>query len=114
MDQVTLQPLIGKGRQFWLKPVGPPKDHPDWGADEVRTWPHPEIEVHFTRNPVQIAVGAIVIAYRIRLRTLIYVAQRLSAAEWTTEEEKRSEYWRERYPYYFKARNLTPEFGASW
>src|SRR5262249_44521740 len=76
MANVALDPLLPDSPegQFWLKPIGPPQDHPDWNAPEHRTWSHSPIEVHFSRNPVRVAVGAIIIAYRVRYQKLIYVA----------------------------------------
>jgi hypothetical protein len=115
VDDKSLDHLLndGRERQFWLKPIGPPKDHPDYAAEELRTWTEREIEIHFHKNPVKIAVGAFLIAYRVRYATLIYVAERLPLEEWS-REEVRSEYSRRRWPYYIKARNLTPEYGKVW
>ena len=115
MDNNRLEELLndGRERQFWLKPVGPPQDHPDWGVECDRRWIENQIEIHFHKNPVRIAVGAVLIAYRVRYSTLIFVAQRLPVSEWS-HEEVRSEYWRDRFPHHIKARNLTPEFGMAW
>ena len=116
MDGQSLDQLLndGRNRQFWLKPVGPPKDHPDWNVPEHRTWTESEIEECFAKNPAKVAIGAIVIAYRIRISKLIYVAERLPLVEWSTQPENRSDYWRRRYPFWFKERNLTPEYGKVW
>jgi hypothetical protein len=115
VDDKSLDHLLkdGRERQFWLKPIGPPKDDPDWGAEEHRTWTEAELEIHFSKNPVNVAVGAVLIAFRVRYSKLIYVAERLPVAEWS-KEEVRSLYSRRRYPYYIKARNLTPEYGKVW
>jgi hypothetical protein len=115
MDTIALDSLLGDGsdRQFWLKPVGPPKDHPDWDAPEDRTWSQSQVEIHFSRSPARVAVGAIIIAYRVRYQKLIYVAQRLPVAEWGPSEV-RSEYSRRRWPHLIKVRNLTPQYGAVW
>jgi hypothetical protein len=115
MDNISLDRLLASGseRQFWLKPIGPPKDHPDWDAPVDRAWTEREIEIHFAKTPARVVVGAIIIAYRIRVQKLIYVAERLPLAEWSPEGV-RSEYARRRWPYYIKARNLTPEYGEAW
>jgi hypothetical protein len=115
MDSAALDSLLADGadRQFWLKPIGPPRDHPDWDAPDDRAWSHSPIEIHFARNPARVAVGAVIIAYRVRYQKLIYVAQRLPLAEWGPAEV-RSEYSRRRWPYLIKGRNLTPEYGAVW
>src|SRR5262249_5610449 len=115
MDNVALDFLLADGaeRQFWLKPIGSPKDDPNWDTPEHRTWSQNEIEIHFARSPAKVAVGAIVIAYRVRVQKLIYVAQRLPLEEWGPAEV-RSEYSRQRWPHIIKARNLTPEYGGVW
>ncbi len=115
MDIASLDKLLTdpSERQFWLKPIGYPKDHPDWDTFESRKWTESQIEVHFAKSPAKIALKAIVIAYRIKLSTLIFVAERLPVTEWGTAENRRA-YDKERWPYYIKARNLTPEFGSVW
>jgi hypothetical protein len=115
MDNVALDSLLADRaeRQFWLKPIGPPKDHPDWDAPDDRVWSQSQIEVHFAKSPAKVAVGAIIIGNRVRYKKLIYVAQRLPLEEWGPTEV-RSEYSRRRWPYPIKARNLTPEYGAVW
>jgi hypothetical protein len=60
-----------------------------------------------------VAVGAIIIAYRVRIRKLIYVARRLPVEQWGPAEV-RSEYSRRRWPYFIKAQNLTPQYGGVW
>ena len=104
MDDKSLDDLLKdvRVRQFWLKPVGTPKDHPEYAAEEHWIWTESEIEIHFHKNPVRIAVGAVVIAYRVRYSTLIYVAERLPREEWS-KEEVRSEYSRSAWPHHIKA-----------
>src|SRR4051812_2427871 len=108
MDNANLDALLvdESGRQFWLKPIGPPKDHPDWDAPETRTWTQSQIEIHFSKNPVRVAVGAIIIGYRVRIQKLIYVARRLPLEEWGPAEV-RPEWARRRWPHLIKGRNLT-------
>ena len=115
MDNVTLDRLLADSadKQFWLKPIGPPKDHPDWNAPEERTWTQRDIEIHFSKNPAKVAVGAIVIAYRVNIQKLIYIAERLPLSDWGPVEI-RSEASRRRWPFYIKGRNLTPEYGGVW
>jgi hypothetical protein len=115
VDNLALDRLLQDetATQFWLKPIGPPKDHPDWDAPEHRVWTQNEIEIHFAKSPAKIAIGAIIVAYRVRLQKLIFVARRLPLAEWS-KEEVRSEYSRQRWPFHIKARNLTPEYGRAW
>jgi hypothetical protein len=115
MDNNALDSLLTDGteRQFWLKPIGPPKDHPDWNSSDDRTWSQNDVEIHFAKSPAKVAVGAIIIAYRVRYQKLIYIARRLPLEEWGLAEV-RSEYSRCRWPYLIKGRNLTPEYGAVW
>ena len=115
MDSTSLDKLLNdpSKRQFWLKPIGYPKDHPEWDAFESRKWTQSQIEVQFAKSPATIALNDIIIAYRIKLSTLIYVAERLPVSEWG-KLENRPEYDKKRWPHCIKARNLTPEFGNVW
>jgi hypothetical protein len=115
VDNTSLDQLLGdkRERHYWLKPVGPPKDHPDWGVEENRTWTEDQVEIHFAKSPARIAVGAVIIANRVRYSQLIYVSERLPVDQWA-EPEIRSAYSRQRWPFHVKACNLTPEFGRSW
>jgi hypothetical protein len=40
LDGASLHELLSdaRERQYWLKPIGYPKDHPDWDAFESRKW----------------------------------------------------------------------------
>lgn len=115
MDNKNLDELLSQSdnRRFWLKPIGPPKNHPDWATEEYRTWGEEELEVHFHHNPVQVHVGDVLIAFRIRYSKLIYVAERLSVSE-SVQWENRPEWARKKWPFPIKARNLTPEYGKVW
>ena len=115
MDPTSLDKLLAdtRKRQFWLKPIGFPKDHPDWDVFESRKWTESEIEIHFAKTPAKIAVGAIIIAYRIHVSKLIFVAERLPMSEWSPADS-RSDYSRRRWPFYIKGHNLTPEYGSVW
>ena len=39
-------------RQFWLKPIGPPRDRPEWDEEEYRVWTQSEIEMGVTGAPL--------------------------------------------------------------
>ena len=112
MDDKNLDHLIQNpnGRQFWIKPVG----HPDLPVDEHRPYDAPIIRIEFANNPLAIKGGDILIVYRIKISKLIYVAEALSTSFKTTDEEIRKEPWRLRWPWIIEAKNLTPEYGASW
>jgi hypothetical protein len=115
LDATSLDKLLNdsRDRQFWLKPIGFPKDHPDWDVFETRKWTECEIEIHFAKTPARIAVGAVLIAYRIHVSKLIFVAERLPMTKWSAPEN-RSAYSKRRWPYYIKGLNLTPEYGSVW
>jgi hypothetical protein len=115
MDNNSLDTLLNdtRKRSYWLKPIGWPTDHPDCDAIETRNWTEPQIEIHFAKGPAKIALGDIIIAYRIRYKNLLYVAERLPVTEWT-QAEKRSAYEMQRWPHHIKARNLAPEFAGAW
>jgi hypothetical protein len=115
LDTSSLDVLLKNAhkKQFWLKPIGAPKWHKDWPLAESRKWTEDQVEIHFHDDPVKIAVGAIVIAYRIRYAKLIYVAERLPVNRWGKPEWRAPE-WVKHFPYYIKATNLSPEFGGAW
>lgn len=115
MDNKKLDELLSHSdnRRFWLKPIGPPKDTPEWDTEELRTWEDGELEVHFHDNPVHVHVGDVLIGFRVRYSKLTYVAERLSVTD-SAQWENRPEWARQRWPFPIKARNLTPEYGKVW
>jgi hypothetical protein len=115
MDNNSLDMLLNNScqKQYWLKPIGWPQDHPYWDFIEDRIWTKDQIQIDFSDNPVQIAVSGVVFVYRINCSKLCFVAERLPRAEWTEKEPRSAEQLR-RWPHYIKARNLTPEFGRVW
>lgn len=115
MDNDSLDLLLTNAskRQFWLKPIGWPQDHPYWDLIEDRVWTQDQIQIDFSDDPVQVAVAGVVIVYRINISQLCFVAERLPVADWTAKEPRSAEQLR-RWPHYIKARNLTPQFGRVW
>lgn len=109
MDNQSLNAVLSSNRerQFWFKPIGLPgqplHDHPE-------TWPEDPVDITFTNRP-RVEVGDVLIAYRTGAVRLIYVAECLEPAREFTDEEMRENHWRNRFPWHFNARNLTPEFG---
>src|SRR5438270_605878 len=98
MDNSSLDELFQdrQERSFWLKPVGPPKDHPDYEKDEHRTWGNDPVEIHFARRPGRIKPGDILIAYRVRIGKVLYVAEYLADAELATDAQVQQEPFRAR------------------
>jgi hypothetical protein len=103
-----------RGRRFWLKPVGLGDRPIIINGAEHEECTESEVEIRFTRASDEIQVGDILLAYRVGVATLMYIAERLPRGEWKTAEEVYPAGVRERYPEWFKARNLTPTFGAYW
>jgi hypothetical protein len=116
MDNISLDRLLQdrQDRTFWLKSIGPPRDDPRWNDEESRTWRQDLVEIHFARRPGRIQRGDILIAYRVRIRKALYVAECLAAAQRATEEQIQRDSFRGRWPWFFPARNLTPEYGGRW
>jgi hypothetical protein len=112
LDNISLDRLLedASERRFWLKPIGLP------GLDmpRIEAWTESEIEINFVSNTDGIAEGDILIAWRTGASNLIYVAERLPQSQWTTERDIFEPEILQRYPYYFKSKNLTPEFGGVW
>jgi hypothetical protein len=114
LDNVRLDQLLrdDRTRRFWLKPIGRP------GVplleNEEASWTENEIEIRFVHETSGIADGDILIAWRTGVSKLIYVAERLPQSQWTTPEESNTPEVLAQYPYLFKARNLTPEYGGAW
>jgi hypothetical protein len=112
MDNEILGGLIQipGNRQFWIKPVG----NPDLPVDEHRPYDSSTIRIEFANNPLAVKPGDILIVYRIKISKLLYVAEALSTSFKATDEEIKKEPWRMRWLWIFEAKNLTPEYGASW
>jgi hypothetical protein len=102
------------GRRFWLKPVGLGDRPIILNGREHEEFGEAEVEIRFTRNADEVRDGDVLLAYRVGTAALMYVAERLPRGEWTTAEEVHPAGVCDRYPEWFKARNLTPEFGTHW
>jgi hypothetical protein len=81
---------------------------------ETEEFSEAEVEIRFTRNADEIRDGDVLLVYRVGVAALMYVAERLPQREWATPELGYPAGARERYPEWFKARNLTPTFGVHW
>jgi hypothetical protein len=120
VDNAALEELLRDAttRQFWLKPVGL-ADRPIIinGRSQVRfqeEFAQDELEVRFTRNADEVRDGDLLIMYRVGVAAVMYVAERLPRARWTTPEDILPDGVTQRYPEWFKARNVTPNFSVSW
>jgi hypothetical protein len=113
VDNESLDDMLQdkRERQYWLKPVSRPGV--PLGRDP-ETFPESEVETHFVDRVDNIAEGDVLIVYRTGVAKLMFVAVRLPHSQWTTPPANRSEENKRRYPYFFKAKNLTPEYGVCW
>jgi len=116
VDNDRLEQLLqhAANRQFWLKPVGLGDRVIIIDGIEKETFPEAEVEIRFTRDAAEVRDGDVLLVYRVGVAALMYIAERLPRHEWTTPEHDYRAEVRERYPEWFKARNLTPTFGAHW
>ena len=112
MDNENLSELVQStgNRQFWIKPVG----NPELPVDEDRRYDSSTIRIDFANNPLAVKPEDILIIYRIKVSKLLYVAEALSSSSKATDEEIKKEPWRMRWSWIIEAKNLTPEYGASW
>lgn len=112
MDNARLEQIMrdGRGRTFWFKPVGIPGTLPT--GEEL--FDRDIVDIQFTREPIAVAIGDVLLVYRIGVSKLLYVAEcRTPPREATLAEIDREE-WRGRWRWRFEAQNLTPEFGRVW
>jgi hypothetical protein len=118
MDNLNLDRLLVdlQSRNFWLKSVGFPQDSPHWNDEELRTWEEDPVEIHFNlrRRPDCIQQGDILIAYRVRIRKVIYIAECSGHAQWATDERVSREPNLARWRWFFHAKNWTPDYGSQW
>ena len=112
MDNDRLQRVMteGQDRAYWLKPVGLPgtraTGHEPWDAELLR--------VDFAVRPVALAIGDLLLAFRIGDYQMIYIAQCASAFQEATPEQIEQNPHLERWRWNVDARNLTPTFGGEW
>ena len=113
MDNVTLNDLLltSEGKQFWIVLWGDPDRSSD---EETQFFDEPIIEHWFPIHPVSIRPGDILFAHRIKVSTLIFVAEVISPARKATNEEIRKDSRQTRWAWTLDAKNLTPTYGAHW
>jgi hypothetical protein len=116
MDNNRLDEVLknAESKQFWLKPVGLGDRPIIINGREQELFGEAEVQIDFTRSADEVQHGDVLIVYRVGVAALMYIAERLPQSEWTTVEDVYQAGVRERYPVWFKARNLTPTFGQHW
>lgn len=113
MENINLDDVLKNSgpRQFWLKPIGVSEEPELQGHGEL--FPESEIEIAFALPPDAIAQGDVLIAWRVGISKLIFVAERLPGGPFATSETYPAGV-RERFPHSFKVKNLTPTYGGVW
>ena len=116
MDKNNLEGLLHdmSKRQFWLKAIGQPKCSENWDKEEKKTWEQDPVRTEFSRRLSHDFQGDIFIAYRVRIRKVIYVAECFGELKEATEEEMQREKGRRHWRWYWWGHNLTPEYGLVW
>lgn len=99
------------GGTTWIKPDGTP-DEPVRVGDQ---YAEPERDLHFSKiRPAGVAVGHRVVVYGVGAHRLLSVYEVTGPPAQVTPEEIRIDPWKERWPWYVPARNLTSHFGSNW
>jgi hypothetical protein len=111
VDDVNLNALLATGgtRQYWLKPIGLPGRPIERG--ELNT--DPELEIPFPTDPAAMQQGDVLIGHRTGHAKMIFVAERLPGGPFPTSEAFRPDV-RERFPWSFRVKNLTLQYGGIW
>jgi hypothetical protein len=105
MDNEALNTLLlnSEGKNYWVVLWGHPERSPD---EEELFFNDPVIEHWFPMNPASITPGDILFVHRIKVSTLIFVAEVISFPK----KDSR----RERWQWSVDTRNLTRTFGEHW
>lgn len=97
--------------EFWLKPIGVSDDP----VTEDRLFDKLDDELNFSKlRPNGVKPNDILIAYGVGTTKVLSIYSVTSFPISATTEEIEEDNWLERWPWYVEARNLTPNFGASW
>lgn len=97
--------------EFWLKPIGVTENP----VPENRLFDTINDELHFSKQrPTGVRPNDILIAYGVGTTKVLSVYRVTSFPIMVTQQEIDEEEWYERWPWYVKAFNLTPNFGVSW
>lgn len=113
MDNENLKKVLEdtENRQFWIKQWGDPDRSEDY---ELQSTTDLEIPIDFSKQPISIQIGDILIIHRIKLAKIMFVGEVLSEVHKSTAEELKKEPWREKWQWRLYTKNLTPNFGNQW
>lgn len=96
---------------YWFKPIGV-SDRP---VTEDRLFDAIEDHLHFSKQrPNGVKPGDILLACGVGTTKMLSVYRATSYPIVSTPEEIEEDDWLERWPWYVEAKNLTPNFGATW
>jgi len=96
--------------EIWLKPIG----HTESPIEPGRKFDKDQPRLHFSkRRPTGVKIDDLLITYGVGARAILSVYKVTSEPEHITDKEIK-EGANERWPWYVKGKNLTPEFGAKW
>jgi phosphatidylserine/phosphatidylglycerophosphate/cardiolipin synthase-like enzyme len=99
--------------QYFLKPVGV-TENPVLLEDK-EDFSELNQYLHFSKKkPKGVRKGDILITVAVTAGSLLSYFKVTGVPQEVTEEEKRKDKWKERWPWYVEARNQSPEFGKSW
>jgi hypothetical protein len=123
MDDANLKELLRdtSNRLFWLKPWGS-RDFPDQPDAQPGTqfFAAPQLQITFakSKNAPSIQEGDIFLVYHVRMPPmdapkLVCVTEATSTPSYPTTEQLRKQLWRTKWPWYVRARNLTPTYART-
>jgi HKD family nuclease len=106
-------PRLDDTIDFWLKPIGVSDDP----VTEDRLFNQTEDRLHFSKQrPNGVKPNDIIITCGVGITKMLSVYKVISFPKRVTQEEidNEGDDWRERWPWYVIAENLTPTFGSIW
>ncbi|MEA2206256.1 MAG: hypothetical protein QOE77_3032 [Blastocatellia bacterium] len=113
MDDQALSLLLGEQqrRQFWIVLWGDPEHSAD---EDAQVFDEPFYDHGFRRKPEAFEIGDILFVHRIHVSQIIFVGEVLELPRESLKGDSEQDWWRERWSWSVRLRNLTPEYGAHW
>jgi hypothetical protein len=96
---------------YWLKPIGVTEEPIELNQIFVNKI----MGLYFsTRRPTGVKIGDIAIAYGVGPTNILSVYEVISEPMFVSKEQIKKHLWKERWPWYVMAKNLTPTYGKIW